>query len=890
MNRVLLFFPVAVLCSCSDIHISRKEGTVDLNPGWRFAICAGTANLETPATVFEESDSLAVPYGCALPLKEDGSSLLALSEGPSDSPELAGMNFCDRKWRRVNLPHDWAIEGDFNRHNLSGTGGGALPGGIGWYRKSFHASRGLAGKKVFLEFDGVYMNSTVWVNGNELGTRPYGYISFSYDISDFIRPGRRNTIAVRVNNSDQPNSRWYSGCGIFRNVRMRIAGTVSIPQWGIFARCENEEELKVCVDIFRDESAPADSVDVISELIDRDGSVISYSINSVGPDMVCEQILSLYNPHLWSLRDPYLYDLRTRLLSRNGRVLDERHTPTGIRTIVFDARDGFRLNGERVKINGVCLHHDLGALGSAVNRSALKRQLTIMKEMGVNSVRCSHNPPSVELLDLCDEMGLLVLDEAFDMWRQRKTERDYARFFDQWHEKDLADFVIRDRNHPSVFMWSIGNEVLEQWSNASADTLSLEEANFILNFGHGEDQLAAEGEMSVNSLLTAKLADIVRSLDPTRPITSGCNEPSPGNHLLRSGALDVIGYNYHDTWFKDVPENFRGKPFIVTESVSPLMTRGFYTMPSDVEKICPPLWDNPRLEPSFACSSYDQFHVPWGTTNEHTLSLVEHNDFISGQYIWTGFDYIGEPIPYGWPARSSYFGIVDLAGFPKDVYYMYQSVWRKDIDVLHLLPHWNWKEGDTVDVWVYYNNFDCVELFVNGKSCGTRKKISYEDIESGKLPAENIFDMSTEYHCCWRVPFEAGELTVAAYRSGERVAEKTIHTAGTPSSLDLCADRDEIAADRSEMAFVSVEVLDKDGNLCPLADDDIKFTVSGPGEIAGVDNGSPITLERFKSDHRKAFYGKCLVIVRSTGKPGRIMVHAESRDGSLAGEYVVKAE
>lgn len=871
----LLLLSSVFLYSCSLERVS--DGSRLFNDGWKFTICQGTAFLDTPETVFEDSDSLDVPYGCALPLAEDGKSLLARSEGPKDSLILAMPDFNDSGWRTLKLPHDWSVEGDFNRKNPATTNGGALPGGIGWYRKSFIADKSLRGRCLYIDFDGVYMNSTVWINGVELGNRPYGYISFSYDLTPYLRIGRKNVIAVRVDNSDQPNSRWYSGCGIYRNVHLRCVDRTHIAQWGVFARQQSKGALTVTTTI---ENAETGNTCLRTELMDREGHIVAFSESQADTSGICEQRLPIEDAHKWSVDNPYLYNLKSTL-KIGGRTVDSRSTPVGIRDISFDPKEGFFLNGQKIKINGVCNHHDLGALGSAVNKSALRRQLTILKEMGVNSIRCSHNPPSQELLDLCDEMGLLVMDEAFDMWRQRKTERDYARFFEEWHERDLADLVIRDRNHPSVIMWSIGNEVLEQWSNASADTLTIEEANYILNFGHSSDQLASEQQMSVNSLLTAKLALLVKRLDPTRPVTSGCNEPDPGNHLFRSGALDIIGYNYHDTWFKDVPSNFQGKPFIVSESVSALMTRGYYDLDSDEEKICPPVWSDPHAEPSFACSAFDLHHVPWGTTHEHTLSLVEHNDFIGGQYIWTGFDYLGEPIPYGWPARSSYFGIIDLAGFPKDVYYMYQSVWRDDINVLHLFPHWNWENGQVVNMWAYYNNADLVELFVNGVSMGVRSKLAPgETAESGN-------NLSTEYHCCWKVPFSAGEVRLVSYKGGDIVAEKTIRTAGDAAALRLTADRQEISADGCDISFVTVEVTDADGNLCPWADNDIHFRLTGPAEIAGVDNGSPVSLERFKANHRKAFYGKCLVMVRSTGKKGLVQVEAFTADNRLLGSTTI---
>jgi beta-galactosidase len=400
--------------------------------------------------------------------------------------------------------------------------------------------------------------------------------------------------------------------------------------------------------------------------------------------------------------------------------------------------------------------------------------------------------------------------------------------------------------------------VLEQWSDARADTLSLAEANMILNFGQSADMLAKDGEMSVNSMLTRKLVDIVHGLDPTRPVTSGNNEPSPKSHLFKSGALDIIGYNYHDQYYDSVPHYFPGKPFVGSETVSALMTRGHYKMPSDSVIISPKRWDKPYPDPTFACSSYDNQHAPWSCTHENSLRQVDSRDYVMGQFIWTGFDYIGEPTPYGWPARSSYFGIVDLAGFPKDVYYMYQAEWCPEKTVLHLFPHWNWTPGETVDLWAYYNNADEVELFVNGKSQGVKSKGPWE------------------YHVMWRVPFEAGSIKAVSRKNGKVVAEQVINTAGEPAQIRLTPDRSEIKADGYDLSFVTVDILDKDGNICPLAENEVTFEVTGAGRNEGVDNGSPISLERFKADHRKAMAGKALLIVRNDGTSGNINVKATS--------------
>lgn len=795
-----------------------------------------------------------------------------------DDTAAAHPDYNDAHWRKLNLPHDWAVEGEFSKDNPSGTGGGALPGGIGWYRKAFTADEADKGKRLRIDFDGAYMNSTVYINGHRLGTRPYGYISFGYDLTPYILWGGQNVIAVRVDNAEQPNSRWYSGCGIYRNVWLTKLNPLHVAQWGTYVAAEEVTKSSARVMLRTTLQYDAQSTakaTLIAQILDAEDNVVGETSSQIevsadAPKEVEQEIL-LKNPNLWSVDTPYLYKVKN-IIKKDGKIVDTYYTPFGIRTFRFDARKGFMLNGEQVKINGVCMHHDLGCLGAAVNTRAIERQLEILKEMGCNGIRCSHNPPAPELLDLCDRMGFIVMDETFDMWRKRKTRHDYSRYFNDWHERDLTDLILRDRNHPSIFLWSIGNEVLEQWTDAQADTLSLEEANLILNFGHSKDMLAKDdSEMSVNSLLTKKLADMVRTLDPTRPVTAGCNEPNPNNHLFRSEALDVIGFNYHDDWFAGVPENFPNKPFIVTESVSGLMTRGYYRMPSDSMFIWPERWDKPFYEPSFSCSSYDNCHVPWGNRHEGTLRHVKNNDFISGQYVWTGFDYIGEPTPYGWPARSSYFGIIDLAGFPKDVYYMYQSEWRPDKSVLHLFPHWNWTPGQDIDLWAYYNNADEVELFVNGKSQGIRSK--------GK----------DDFHVMWRVKFESGTVKAVSRKGGKMIAEQEIHTAGQPAQIRLTPDRSTVHADGKDLSFVTVEILDKDGNLCPNAVNDVTFAVEGSGFIAGVDNGSPTSMEKFKDNHRKAFYGKCLVVIQNNGQEGSVELTATA-GGLEKAVTVIKAK
>lgn len=788
--------------------------------------------------------------------------------------EQSGADVDDSAWRVLDLPHDWAIEGDFSEDNPAGTAGGALPGGVGWYRKRLVIEDIRKDEQIYIDFDGAYMNASVYVNGKLLGTRPYGYSSFSYNITPYIKTGT-NIIAVKVDNSDQPNSRWYSGCGIYRNVWLRRLGPVHIPLWGQFIESAVDSVGKGRVRVstnLNNASKKAVRTIVETRIKDSNGNVVARKTTSVNvkDSMTCVVTLDVPNVRLWSPETAVLYKVVTEI-KVNGKTVDENIETTGCRTADFDAEKGFSLNGKSMKINGVCLHHDCGALGAAVNRRAIERRLEIMKDMGVNAIRCSHNPPAPELLQLCDSMGIMVMDEAFDMWRKKKTKNDYARFFDRWHERDLRDMVIRDRNHPSVMIWSIGNEVLEQWGKARADTLTAEQANLILNFGHDIETLADGKKMSFNSLLTKRLADIIRSLDSSRPITAGCNEPKPGNHLFRSGALDIIGYNYHDRNFADVPANFPGKPFVVTESVSGLMTRGYYRMPSDSIYVWPSRWDKSFTDPSFACSSYDNCHVPWGNTHEGTMKSVRDSEYIMGQFVWTGFDYLGEPTPYGWPARSSYFGIVDLAGFPKDIYYMYQSLWRPDKDVLHLFPHWNWNEGQTIDMWAYFNNADEVELFVNGRSKGIHRA------------------SPDSLHASWRVVFESGTVEAVSRLNGKEVKRTRIKTAGEPYAVRLTPDRKIIKAEGKDQCYVTVEVVDREGNLCPRAENEILFTVSGCGRNAGVDNGSPISLERFKADRRKAFYGKALLIVESSGKEGPINIVAES-DGLKSASERINAE
>ncbi|WP_183580883.1 beta-galactosidase GalB [Mucilaginibacter sp. X5P1] len=738
----------------------------------------------------------------------------------------------DTKWRKLNLPHDWSIEGEFNKDNPAKPDGGALPGGIGWYRKKFALPLADKGKLIFVAFDGVYQKSTVWVNGHYIGFRPNGYISFQYNITPFLNYGTKpNIIAVKVDNASQPNSRWYSGSGIYRNVWLITKNKVAVDHWGTFVTTPivNAQTARVNLKTsIKNYSGTLQHISIISSIINADGKITATNTlaNVAIHDSLTtlSQDFNIAGPVLWSVDRPYLYKVVTKVISA-GKTIDIVETPLGIRYFDFDADKGFSLNGKHLKILGVCDHHDLGALGAAFNTRALERKLEILKAMGCNAIRTSHNPPAPELLTLTDKMGFIVMDEAFDCWQKGKEEYDYHLFFDQWHKRDLEDQVLRDRNHPSVIMWSIGNEIPQQ-----SDTSGFR--------------------------LAKELAAIVRNLDLTRPITAANSSPDTRNQIIKSGAIDLIGYNYHNNDLPKFHDRYPGKKFMGTETTSALETRGIYDMPSDSIRKWPVSKNSTgKMNDDFTVSAYDNVTARWGSTHEEAWKTIKKYDFLSGMFIWTGFDYIGEPTPYSWPARSSYFGIIDLAGFPKDVYYMYQSEWTKT-PVLHLLPHWNWQPGKVVDVWAYYNQADEVELFLNGKSLGIKKKIG------------------DDLHVMWRVTFEPGTLKAVSRLNGKVVLTSEVKTAGEPAKIEVKADRSKIKADGVDLSFITVNILDKDGNLVPNADNKVSFKVNGNAFIAGVDNGDPTSHDPFKASYRKAFNGKALVILQSNYSTGNVNLTA----------------
>lgn len=750
-----------------------------------------------------------------------------------DHPEAKNDSVDFSTWRSLELPHDWSIEGSFSESNPTGSQGGALPAGIGWYHKSFDIPADWSARKVFISFDGVYRNSEVWINGNYLGIRPFGYISFQYDLTPYLKFGQTNSIAVKVDNSPQPNSRWYTGSGIYRNVKLIATNKVYVGQWGTFVTTpqvsKDSAEVNLAIQL-KNESELA-QVKVVSTILDADHKAIvakEQIVNLTNQDDLATTLkFHLESPKLWSPDHPYMYSVVTKIYE-NSTLLDSYTTPLGIRDFHFDAKKGFFINGEPTKIHGVCLHHDLGALGAAINVHAIRRQLEIMKDMGVNAIRTAHNPPSPEFLELTDQMGFIVQDEAFDVWKKKKVKYDYHLHWDEWHEKDLRDMILRDRNHPSIMMWSIGNEIREQFD-------------------------------STGVTITKELVAIVKELDTTRPVTVALTENIPQkNYIYQSGVLDLLGFNYKYEAYKDLPNRFKEEKLLSSESISGLMTRGHYDMPSDSLMHWPPA-HNAEFDGNedLTVSAYDHVSAYWGSTHEQTWKEVKRLDFMAGMFIWTGFDYLGEPVPYPYPARSSYYGIVDLAGFPKDVYYMYKSEWTTE-DVLHIFPHWNWTDGEVVDLWAYYNNADEVELFLNGKSLGSRSK------------------EGDDLHVSWRVPFEAGTLKAVSRKEGKVVLEREIRTAGSPAKIQLISDKKELNADGNDLIFVTVNIKDDKGVLVPRADNLVQFEVTGGGKIVGVDNGYQASMEPFKANKRKAFNGKCLVIIQSNYKNEPITLKATS--------------
>ena len=772
-------------------------------------------------------------------------------------------DFDDSSWRALDIPHDWAIEGPFDRKFSPHQG--ALPyHGVGWYRKAFVLAVETRGRRVAVEFDGAMSNSRVWINGTALGGRPYGYIGFSFDLTPHLKYDEPNVLAVRLAPEDE-SSRWYPGAGVYRHVWLDVTAPVHVARWGTYVTTPEVSDASATVSIestIHNASAEAASIVVETRVVDAGGREVGRATSSpqavaAGSNTRVVSQTVIAQPQRWDVDHPYLYKAET-VVRRNGDVLDRYVTRFGVRSFLVDRTTGFSLNGRRLKLQGVCLHHDLGALGAAVNVRALERQLQIMKAMGVNAVRTSHNPPAPELLDLTDRMGLLVIDEAFDMWARTKIPNGHGKYFNEWGERDLRDMIRRDRNHPSVFMWSIGNEILEQ------------------AFPEGS---------SVAKRLTA----ICHEEDATRPVTAALNQ---FDNAIKNGlvdAVDIPGFNYQSRRYERTLPEHPNWIVYTAESASTVSSRGAYHLPIDKY----------TKHPSRQITSYDVIAPPWAYIPDFEFHVQERIPGLLGEFVWTGFDYLGEPTPYfgwqephdenDWPARSSYFGIVDLAGFPKDRYFLYQSVWTRE-PMVHILPHWNWpgREGQAIPV-VAYSNAEDVELFLNGRSQGRKKR----GTEPMRLPVGTSVNetgsFDSKYRLMWQVPYQPGTLKAVAYAGGKEVASKEVRTAGAPARIILQPDRTEIAADGRDLSFITVGIQDASGVLCPMADNLVKFSLNGPGAVAAVDNGDAATFEPFQADYRKAFNGLALLIVRAQrGKRGAIAVEATA-DGLQSARATVTA-
>ena len=748
------------------------------------------------------------------------------------NPENAqSTNFDDSSWEKVNLPHDWAIKGPFNEQENGSTG--KLPWrGEGWYRNTFTLSSEDQGKVVYIKFDGVMSSPQIFVNGKLAGKWDYGYSSFYLDISDFVKYGQENGIAVYVDNRKH-DSRWYPGAGIYRKVEMMTTEKVHEEIWGTYITTpvvsRSYAEMRILSNVWNKDSEDK-KVTVEAVLVSPEGFEIKTVASRqrtlpAGSLFQFDNWMTVVRPQIWDVDHPVLYSIKTKVIV-DGKVVDSNETPFGFRSFEFTADDGFHLNGRRLQLRGVNLHHDHGPLGAAFNKRSMERKLEILKEMGCNAVRTSHNICAPELIELCDKMGLLVFNEAFDKY-DKKADIFEATDFYEFGERVIKNFVLRDRNNPSVFIWSVGNEMGDIQSNS--------------NFGL--QRLAA-------------MVGLVRKYDITRPVTMACDQESNA-HWRHFDYYDVHAWNYDQRW-KTARKLDPSKSVIISESASTVSTRGFYELP---------LPEKPTdFTQSNQVSSYDLHAPSWAEVCDDDFMWQENDKYIAGEFVWTGFDYLGEPTPY-YSSRSSYFGIVDLCGIPKDRYYLYQSYWRPEKDLIHILPHWNWPghEGEKVPVFVYTNG-DEAELFLNGKSLGKQSKKPKSEISTER------------YRLMWHdVVYEAGELKAVAYRAGKVIGEKVLRTAGEAYTLKLTPDRSRLKASGEDLSFILVEAYDKNGNLCPLAEYMINFELKGPGEIAGVGNGNPQSHEPFVAPYRKLFNGKAMLIVRTTAnKPGKITVEASA--------------
>lgn len=795
---------------------------------------------------------------------KDPSRRFARPEGnPGDGVSYVQPGFDDSSWELVNLPHDSAITGPFTH---SGGGGmGRLPtAGVGWYRKKLNIPVGDAGKCIFLDVDGAMSYATVWLNGKLVGGWPYGYQSWRVDLTPYANPGGDNELVIRLDNP--PNSsRWYPGAGLYRNVWLVKTTPVHVSHWGTYVTTPNVAPASATVNLkitLDNDSAQDANVRVVTEIfrLDANGRKNGGVVAKIAPvslnirakrNAVAEATTTVSKPRLWGpppTQKPNRYVAVTTISEdgENGHVLDTYETRFGIRTIQFDPNLGFFINGEHVLLKGTCNHHDLGALGAAFNFRATQRQLETLQEMGCNALRTSHNPPAPEFMELADRMGFLVMDEAFDVWARQKTPLDFHLIFPDWHEQDLRAQIRRDRNCPSVILWSVGNEVGEQYTGASGAAIARE------------------------------LCDIVHDEDPTRPTTSAMNWAQPTNDL--PAVLDVIGLNYQGAGIRGAPgkypafhEKFPEKAIIGSETADAYSSRGEYMFPVTNGIDAAVNWNSGEDTKRHQVSAYELYRAPFGASPDKVFATQAQYPYVAGEFVWTGFDYLGEPGPFD-SSRSSYSGIIDLAGFKKDRFYLYQAHWRPEFPMAHILPHWTWPErvGQVTPVHVFTSG-DEAELFLNGKSLGRKKKGVYE------------------YRLRWDdVIYQPGALKVVAYKNGKRWATDEVKTAGGAMKLKLQADRSEIRSDGRDLSFATVIVTDRRGLIAPRADNLIHFNVEGPGEIVATDNGDPTSFEPLPAHNRKAFNGLCLVIIRGKpGEPGKAKLTATA-DGLDSGVVTIK--
>ncbi len=787
-----------------------------------------------------------------------------------DVAEAARPDFDDSKWQRVTVPHDWAIYGPFDRsHDLqdvavtqnfeseasvkTGRTGGLPYVGVGWYRTTFDAP---AGKRVTLVFDGAMSEAHVYVNGQEACFWPFGYNSFHCDVTDLLEmEGKSNTLAVRLENRPQ-SSRWYPGAGLYRNVRLVVTDSVHVPVWGTQLTTPHVDADYASVRLLTMvEEADDKDIRILTDIVSPAGEVIATKDNTrkISHGQPFEQNFLVENPSLWSPETPYLYKAVSHIYA-DGKLVDEYTTVFGIRNIEIVADKGFFLNGKHRKFQGVCNHHDLGPLGAAINTAALRHQLALLKEMGCDAVRTSHNMPAPELVQLCDEMGFMMMVEPFDEWDIAKCENGYHRYFNEWAEKDMVNMLRQYRNHPSVVMWSIGNEVPTQCSPEGYKVASF-------------------------------LQDICHREDPTRPVTCGMDQVSCVLSNGFAAMIDVPGFNYRAHRYVEAYEKLPQNIVLGSETASTVSSRGVYKFPVELKKQA--MYDDHHS------SCYDTECCSFSNVPDKDFALADDYEWTIGQFVWTGFDYLGEPSPYdtdAWPSHSSVFGIIDLASLPKDRYYLYRSLWNKKANTLHVLPHWTWpgREGENTPVFVY-TNYPEAELFVNGKSFGKQRKLTAA--ESAALVGKDSLALQRRYRLMWMdVPYEAGELKVVAYdASGNKTEEKVVRTAGTPYSLEVSADRTQLSADGKDLAYLTIKVVDKDGNLCPTDNRMVQFTVKGAGTYRAAANGDATSLDLFHLPQMPAFSGQLTAIVQSGEQAGDIVFEAKAK-GVKSAKLVLKVK